>query len=82
MSDSDLTVSDVARLLRIRRDAVVAHLRAGTLVGCDVSPPGARHKAYRVTRQALDDFRAGRSAAVTPTRRVRTPKRQEVTQYY
>jgi excisionase family DNA binding protein len=59
---SDLTVSQVAKELHIRRDAVVAFLRSGDLAGYDVTAPGARRKSYRIPRQALDAFKAGRSA--------------------
>lgn len=59
----DLTVSDVARELRIRREHVVRLLRSGTLKGYDVTAPGARRKSYRITRRALDDFKTGRTAA-------------------
>ncbi len=59
---SDLTVSQVAKELHIRRDAVVAFLRSGDLAGYDVTAPGARRKSYRITREALDAFKVGRSA--------------------
>lgn len=59
---SDLTVSQVAKELHIRRDAVVAFLRRGDLAGYDVTPPDGRRKSYRITRDALDAFKAGRSA--------------------
>lgn len=59
---SDLTVSQVAKELHIRRDAVIAFLRSGDLVGYDVTAPGARRKSYRITREALDAFKVGRSA--------------------
>ncbi len=62
MIAADLTISDVAAELRIRREAVVSLLTNGILTGYDVTPPGARRKSYRITRQALDDFKAGRSA--------------------
>jgi len=58
----DLTISDVASELRIRREHAVALVKSGALAGYDVTPPGAKRKSYRVTRQGLDEFKAGRSA--------------------
>ena len=66
---SDLTISDVASELRIRREHVTAMLRSGALQGYDVTPPGARRKSYRITRQALDNFKAVRSAQQVKTTR-------------
>jgi len=74
MSESaDLTISDVARELRTRRESVAALLKSGALAGYDATPPGARRKSYRITRDALDDFKAGRSAQQT-----KTPRRKHV----
>lgn len=58
----DLTISDVAKEIRKRRGDVVELIKSGALQGYDATPPGAKRKSYRVTRQALDDFKAGRSA--------------------
>lgn len=71
---SDLTVSQVAKELHIRREAVVAFLKRGDLVGYDVTPPDGRRKSYRITRKALDDFKEGRSAK-TPAPQKRMKKR-------
>lgn len=78
MSDPDLTVSDVANELRIRRETVVDFITSGELEACDVSPPSAKRKAYRVTREALDEFKANRSAKQTTNKTKRKPstKRQ------
>jgi hypothetical protein len=70
----DLTISDVASELRIRREHVIALLKSGSLTGYDVTPPGARRKCYRITRPALDDFKAGRSAQQSKPAKLR--KRQ------
>lgn len=69
---SDMTVSDVASELRIRRETVVAFITSGELEACDVSPPKAKRKAYRITREALDRFKANRSANQTSTKTKRT----------
>ena len=58
----DLTISETASELRIRREHVIGLLKSGALAGYDVTPPGAKRTAYRITRQALDDFKAGRPA--------------------
>jgi hypothetical protein len=73
----DLTVSDAAAELRIRREAVVSLLTSGMLAGYDVTPPGARRKSYRITRQALDDFKAGRSAKTVKTSRRQARARRD-----
>jgi hypothetical protein len=73
---SDLTISDVASEIRKRREDVVKLIQSGALQGYDVTPPGAKRKSYRITRQALDDFKAGRSAQQTKaTRRRAKPTR-------
>jgi excisionase family DNA binding protein len=59
---SDFTISEVAEELRIRREHVLAFLKSGQLQGYDVTAPGAKRKSYRITREALDAFKAGRSA--------------------
>ena len=75
---SDLTVSQVAKELHIRRDAVVAFLRSGDLAGYDVTAPGARRKSYRITRDALDAFKQGRSAKLPAPQPKRYRQRQPV----
>ena len=73
---SDFTISDVAEELRIRREHVIGLLKSGALQGYDVTPPGAKRKAYRITRQALDAFKAERAAQQhKATRRSVKPKR-------
>lgn len=73
---SDSTVSDAAEELRIRREHVLALLKSGALQGYDVTPPNAKRKSYRITRQALDAFKAERAAQQhKATRRSVKPKR-------
>jgi hypothetical protein len=68
--DQDLTITDVAAELRTRREHVVAHIKSGSLAAYDATPPKAKRKSYRITRQALDAFKAERSARqVKPSRR-------------
>jgi hypothetical protein len=73
---SDLTISDVAKELKKRRESVVALLKSGALQGYDVTAPGDKRKSYRITRQALDAFKAERSAQqFKAARRSAKPKR-------
>lgn len=69
----DLTVSKVAKELNTRRDGVLAFMRTGELLGYDVSLPGAKRKSYRITREALEDFkrrrRTGPEKSVASTKR-------------
>jgi hypothetical protein len=66
----DFNVSEAAAELRIRREHVIGLLKSGALAGYDVTPPGAKRKSYRITRLALDAFKAERSAKQTkPGRR-------------
>ena len=75
---ADRTISDVAAELRIRREAVIALLKSGALAGFEVSAPGAKRKAYRITRAALDAFKAGRSAQQHKPSRRKTKAKQPV----
>jgi len=61
-TSQDRTLSDVASELRIRREAVVAFIKSGAIEAYDCTAPGAKRRSYRVTRAALDAFKAGRSA--------------------
>ena len=81
---ADLTVSDVAAELKIRREGVVALLKSGALQGYDVTAPGARRKSFRITRAALDAFKSGRSAAQqTPgKRRARKIRNENYVEYF
>ena len=81
---SDFTISDAAEELRIRREHVLVLLKSGALQGYDVTPPGAKRKSYRITRQALDAFKAGRSAqqAKPATRRARNVKPSNFVEYF
>lgn len=57
----DMTVSEVARELHVRREHVIAFMRNGDLDGYDVTQPGAKRNAYRITRAAVDMFKQRRS---------------------
>jgi len=76
MTLPDLTISDVAAELRIRREHAVAFVKSGALAGYDCSPVGSKRKSYRITRQALDDFKSRRSARETKTARRRFVAKQ------
>ena len=79
----DLTVSQVAKELLIRRENVVAFLKSGVLAGYDVTAPGARRKSYRITREALDAFKAGRTMRQPePARRTRRVAPSAVREFF
>jgi hypothetical protein len=84
MIKSDLTISDVAKEIKKRREKVVAMIESGALQGYDASAPGDKRKSYRVTREALDAFKAGRSAqqAKPATRRARNVKPANFVEYF
>lgn len=80
----DLTISDVANEIRTRREHVVKLIKSGALQGYDVTPPGAKRKSYRIPREALDDFKAGRSAAQykQSKRRARVVQQANFVEYF
>ena len=80
---SDLKVSAVASELGTRRENVKALIKSGALVAYDCSAPGAKRKSYRVTREALDNFKAGRAAKqVKLGRRVKLSKPENFVEYF
>jgi len=82
-TSADLTISDVAAELRIRREHVLALLKSGAMQGYDVTAPGARRKSYRITRQALEAFKAGRTAQqAKPARRKYVAKQTPIVEYF
>ena len=82
--DGDRTVAEVAVELRIRRDAVVQLLLSGLLKGYDAALPGARKRSFRISRQAIEEFKNRRSAKQEPTpqRRNRPSPRSDVKEYF
>ncbi len=84
MTKTDLTVSDVAKELKKRRESVVVLLKSGALQGYDVTAPGDRRKSYRITREALDAFKAGRSAQQQKStrRRVKPTRDTSYVEYF
>jgi|GEM_PF-1483208 len=80
---SDMVVSTVASELGIRRESVVVLIKSGALVAYDVTAPGARRRAYRITRESLDNFKTGRSPKQTkPGRRVKHSKPENFVEYF
>tara|TARA_R110000868_G_scaffold391868_1_gene662194 strand:+ start:3944 stop:4201 length:258 start_codon:yes stop_codon:yes gene_type:complete len=84
MKPLDMTLSEVARELRKRHEYVVTLIRTGVLRGYDASLPGAKRKSYRIPRQALDDFKAGRSATQykQSKRRARVVQSPDFVEYF
>ncbi len=74
---ADLTVAQVARELKIRRDAVVILMKKRILIGYDTSLPNARRPTYRITRADLDDYKKRRQVGEEEKPAVSTrPKRK------
>lgn len=84
MIKPDLTISDVAKELKKRRESIIVLLKSGALQGYDTTAPGDKRKSYRIPRQALDDFKAGRSAKQTKPakRRARQAKPDNFVEYF
>lgn len=84
MIESDYTVSALAKIMMKRHEAVVALIESGALQAYDASAPGDKRKSYRVTPQAFEDFKAGRSPqkAKPATRRARIVKPSNFVEYF
>ncbi len=80
----DLTISAAAKELKKRRAAVVALMKSGALKGYDCTAPGDKRKSYRIPREALDDFKAGRSATQykQSRRRARVVQSPDFVEYF
>lgn len=61
-----LTLTEVARQVRRRRETVQAWIEAGELKAVDVRGPGDRSPVYRVRPADLDSFLLERLAAARP----------------
>ncbi len=84
MSKQDLTISAAAKELKKRREAVVALMKSGAIEGYDCTAPGDKRKSYRIPREALDDFKAGRSATQykQSRRRARVVQSPDFVEYF
>jgi excisionase family DNA binding protein len=71
MTSPALTPPQVARLLAVKADKVLAWIGAGELAAVDVRSPGATRPRWRITQEALDGFLARRSARPMPVRLAR-----------
>ncbi|MEZ6063899.1 MAG: helix-turn-helix domain-containing protein [Planctomycetaceae bacterium] len=56
----DLSISQVARHLQIRRETVKRLIEQGHLEAYDAAPPSAPRRAYRITEPALTAFKQAR----------------------
>lgn len=76
---SDHTVSDLATILKRSRDSITSLIRSGKLKAYDAAPDG-RYRQWRVTPEALDEFRNRNQARpqMKPRKRVAKPTRQYV----
>jgi excisionase family DNA binding protein len=65
LPDQPLTVPEVAKLLRVRPDKVLAWIRSGRLRGYNVAEKEQGRPKYRVNPSDLDDF-AKRRCVIQP----------------
>jgi excisionase family DNA binding protein len=74
-----LTPPEIAKLLRVRRETVLAWIKSGKLPAMNVSEK--IRPSYRIAPDDLDRFKTGRmvQAPPTPNRRRNQP---DVTEYY
>lgn len=61
-----LTPPEAAKLLRVDPATVICWIRSGELLASNLASRSARRPRYRISRQALDDFLAGRQVQVRP----------------
>jgi len=84
MSDSFMTVTDVAGRLGVHRNTVLHWIRAGELDAVHVGrSPDAKHASYRISPEAFEEFclrRRARGPRETPTLKGR-PKGWRPTSY-
>lgn len=73
--DADLSVSEVAKSLRISRTTVVGLISSGRLKGFSAAAPGAKRNSWRITQQSLEEFRNEKSETKAETR---TPVRRRI----
>lgn len=76
---SYLTPPQIAKLLKVRREKIVAWIKAGKLRAIDVAEGGSRN-LYRVSQAALDDFEKSRE--VTPPLPQRRQQPPSVPDYF
>ncbi|MEZ6064035.1 MAG: excisionase family DNA-binding protein [Planctomycetaceae bacterium] len=77
----DLSISQVARQLQIRRESVRQLIEHGWLEAYDAAPPDARRRAYRISEQALHAYKESRKVRKQLLTRRRSQK-QPVTEYF
>lgn len=73
--ERDYSVSDLARILRRSRSSIVRLIKRGYLKAYDAAPEG-KNRQYRVTDEALQEFRK-RNVVRPKTRRTRTRKTED-----
>lgn len=75
---SDHSVSDLAKILKRSRSSITSLITSGRLKAYDAAPEG-RRRQYRVTAQALEEFRQSNRPVKKKVRRtVRRPERQYI----
>ena len=75
--DSYLRPREVAEVLGIKVDTVLAFIKAGQLTAVNVAHPDAhRRPHWRVTTEALEEFVSGRTVQPAPVRPAPQPRRR------
>ncbi len=77
----DLSISQVARQLQIRRETVKSLIEQGHLEAYDAAPPSAPRRAYRITEPALAAFKQARRVK-KPVPMVRRRQASSVTELF
>lgn len=70
-----LTPPEAAKLLRVDPETVIGWIRAGELRASNLARRGTTRPRFRIAREAIDAFLAGREIHRRPTPRKRTAGR-------
>jgi excisionase family DNA binding protein len=82
-SRATFTIPDICDRFDVSEGTVLAWIHAGELRAINVGrTPGARKPRWRITRQALEDFEAARTATPAAPRPRRRRQREDVIEFY
>jgi Helix-turn-helix domain len=83
VSDTDLTVAEVAATFRVKPDIVLGWIGKGQLAAVNVASAEATRKPrWRIDRDALEMFKAARRAQPAPVVVRRRKRQQAVVEYF
>lgn len=78
---ADYKISEIVKLLRVSKNTVHDWIRAGTLKACNVAKADSKRPSYRITPQALEEFRKNRATVQEePSAKPRSSRRQILNQ--